>query len=891
MEVRVPGGVTAPAAGAGFTVVLGANVENLRLYDSTGVMDGVTWLLHGTGNVLANVIEGNGGANRLTGLEGNDTLLGGAGNDTLIGGTGVDSLAGGAGNDLYAVDNVLDAVVEDADGGTDTIQLTLAAAGTQYALATEVENLALLGLAGIHVLGNGLNNNLTGNAAANRLTGDAGNDTLNGGAGNDTLLGGADADVLIGGAGADSQDGGAGDDLILIGTGDFTATEIINGGADLDTLRYTATIAGTLSLTANVTGVEVVEVAAGTVAAGINALAVGSRLTINGNEGNNSLTGTNQADTLNGNGGNDVLNGSGGADTLIGGTGNDTFVWDPLDASVQGGTGTDTLRVDGKGVIVDLAGNATITGIEVINLTGSGNNRLSIGSEDVLAITAGNPTSRLRIDGNLGDEVELVGNWAQAGTTKIGTVNYRIYIKDGAEVLVNSAMPAFAPVGDIVALTGNPLIDGLTQGGAWKMTGARVITYSLDANFNGGMQAWTPEWENAVDSAITAWESLIDMDFQRIGTPGAVPQNQSMANLSFALAPGDSQGLFLGIGLFPDPQAADEFQRLWGYSRTSGAFPWPRPEGDIFFDTLFSEFNTLEPGSTGYEVILHEIGHTLGLKHPSDGGSNGRPTFSQLGIGHLDDNAHTVMVAGVSEGTAASTPMPLDVLAIQHIYGANMSHNAGDDVYVLDRGLRTIWDAGGIDTFDLSGLTSPLVIDLHAGNTAGVRDLEHDQTAIAHGVTIENAIGGPQSDAITGNDAANVLDGRGGADTLIGGLGDDTLVWDPADASVQGGEGTDTLRVDGAGVTLNLIGVLDSLITGVEKIDLTGSGNNTLTLALSDVLAISDTDVLQIDGDTGDVVNAGSGWTDGGEAGGYHTYTQGLATLLIETGITQNVAA
>ena len=29
----------------------------------------------------------------------------------------------------------------------------------------------------------------------------------------------------------------------------------------------------------------------------------------------------------------------------------------------------------------------------------------------------------------------------------------------------------------------------------------------------------------------------------------------------------------------------------------------------------------------------------------------------------------------------AATPMPLDILAIQNIYGANMSFHAGDDIY------------------------------------------------------------------------------------------------------------------------------------------------------------------------------------------------------------------
>jgi hypothetical protein len=47
---------------------------------------------------------------------------------------------------------------------------------------------------------------------------------------------------------------------------------------------------------------------------------------------------------------------------------------------------------------------------------------------------------------------------------------------------------------------------------------------------------------------------------------------------------------------------------------------------------------------------------------------------------------------------------------------------------------------------------------------------------------------------------------------------------------------------------------------------------------------------LRVNGDAGDAVNAGSGWQDGGVAAGYHTWTQGAATLLIDTDVTQNVS-
>lgn len=98
-----PGDVTTELAGEGTDLVtakvswaLGANLENLTLLGTAA--------LDGTGNDLANVINGNAAANRLSGGAGKDTLSGGAGADLLIGGAGADVLTGGTGADTFHFD-------------------------------------------------------------------------------------------------------------------------------------------------------------------------------------------------------------------------------------------------------------------------------------------------------------------------------------------------------------------------------------------------------------------------------------------------------------------------------------------------------------------------------------------------------------------------------------------------------------------------------------------------------------------------------------------------------------------------------------------------------------------------------------------------------------------
>src|SRR5262249_6603690 len=135
----------------------------------------------------------------------------------------------------------------------------------------------------------------------------------------------------------------------------------------------------------------------------------------------------------------------------------------------------------------------------------------------------------------------------------------------------------------------------------------------------------------------------------------------------------------------------------------------------------------------------------------------------------------------------------------------------GDDVYTLqtDGVVRTIWDAGGIDTFDASGMSRNTTIDLRPGHfsTDGMffGPLGNIGTGIAYGTTIENAVGGQGDDNIIGNDAANnlsggsgndTIDGGAGADTMTGGPGDDTFVVDnPGDVTLESsGQGVDTVR-------------------------------------------------------------------------------------------------
>jgi Ca2+-binding RTX toxin-like protein len=376
----------------------------------------------------------------------------------------------------------------------------------------------------------------------------------------------------------------------------------------------------------------------------------------------------------------------------------------------------------------------------------------------------------------------------------------------GSAVTVpGDSQPQSAPTGTVfggpIPATGNPVLDALlatgTANGKWD--NSKPITYFFDDAES--VSTWTSVEKSTYRAALQTWMDVTNVRFVETSDIGS-------ANYVLFKYPGSSTG--------------------------AAAFSnFPNSSNQIFFgfnvnQTGFWVTDNFRAGGDVYETMIHEIGHALGLAHPHDngGGSTILPgvdfPFYDYGDNDLNQNVYTVMsynagyksVFGTTTDSIqaygwSATPMPLDVAAIQYIYGANPKHNSGINTYLLPTSNSTgtswvgIYDTGGIDQIINPG-NAPSTISLVAA-TIDESDTGGGAPSYVNGVNggytidqnsiIENAIGGGANDTIVGNRVNNALIGNdgddkifgaGGNDIVLGGSGNDTLYGDAGPQGVSG---------------------------------------------------------------------------------------------------------
>lgn len=351
-----------------------------------------------------------------------------------------------------------------------------------------------------------------------------------------------------------------------------------------------------------------------------------------------------------------------------------------------------------------------------------------------------------------------------------------------------------------------------TRIGDYGVSATLGTTADYDAAMIGGIIDSTLSWSGTRGTAATLTYGFSDTDTNGYATFSQFTQGQmettravlahfaEVAGLTFTeVNPGGYTDA--AVLLYGNYSAADGAGAWGGYPGNSA---FASSSGDVWVNDATPPTEPAMMGSYGHFIMLHEIGHTMGLSHP--GTYNAAPGVSITYETHADfvqdSNQYTVMSYFGASNTGASnltpdTLMLYDMLALQQIYGANTTtrteantygfgSNAGPayDFDVNTDPMVTIWDAGGTDTLDTFRYAADQVISLVEGAYSNIGGFVGN-LAIAYGAVIEHATGGRGADDITGNAVANTLRGGDGDDVLTGGAGNDSL---------RGGAGGDTLR-------------------------------------------------------------------------------------------------
>ena len=680
-------------------------------------------------------------------------------------------------------------------GGTPTVaNTTLMQVFAQGGNDTIVLDEANGALPRANLFGGAGNDTLIGGSSADLLFGQGDNDTLFGKGGTDLLFGGDGNDILTGGDGDDQMFGEAGDDRMIWNPGDDT--DLAEGGDGTDTVEvnggngaevFTATANGTRvrfdrldpapfsidigtteKLVLNMNGGDDSFSATGNLAALIG-------VTVDGGTGNDTIFGSNGADTLLGGDGNDFIDGNQGNDTALLGAGDDVFQWDPGDGSdtVEGQDGSDTLLFNGANINerIDISANGArarfTRDVANINMDLNGVEKITfnaLGGVDTTTVNDLSGTDVTEVNVNLAGTISGTAGDGSADTVIVNGTN-------GADIV------------DVVGAGTSVSVVGLAA--RTNVTNSEGANDSLVIKALGG------------DDSITA--TTLPAGVVKLTIDGGTGDDTILGSEGDdTLLGGDGNDFVFG----------DSGNDLAQLGAGDDVFQWNPGDGN----------DTIE-GQDGTDTMLFfgaNIAENIDIS-----ANGGRVLFSRNvanvtmdlnGVEHIDFNAlggaDNIMVGDLS-GTDV-TEVNID------LRGPNGGGDGAADSVTVNGTNAAVGDliviAGDAGGVTVSGLQATVNMSFQeqANDRLTINGLAGDDVLNASSLKADGIQltmnGGLGADLFLGSQGDDLINGGDGDDTALMGAGDDVFVWNPGDDNdtVEGQDGVDTLLFNGANIAENI---------------------------------------------------------------------------------------
>lgn len=340
-----------------------------------------------------------------------------------------------------------------------------------------------------------------------------------------------------------------------------------------------------------------------------------------------------------------------------------------------------------------------------------------------------------------------------------------------------------------IEVTSRPTLITYSFSTSAPVTDEAVIGTSAFATF----QAFTAAQKTQTRAALAEWGNASGLTF--IEVPAGASEITFSA-YDFTGSPYDGAG---GVGFYPFGN--------WNFFSFPNYLDGWSGAGNILLNRDF-----VTAGQFDYGLILHEIGHALGLKHPTETWTSAANIVHDQVLA-VDDPALTIMsqLGGPLVHLAA-----LDIAAIQNIYGLNSADLTN---WSYDSLNNILTQTAGISGATLRGTNIGDILNGSSGNN------------VLTGLFGDDSIfGNAGNDLMFGGSGNDSLNGGPGNDTMHGGIGNDKYTVNAVfDQIIEfAGEGIDTAT---SSVTYTLPAEVENLkLSGIVAINGDGNGlANTLT--------------------------------------------------------------